>query len=153
MRFIVLVLGIIFMDQLSKYMIETHMELGMSLPLLPDIFHITYILNPGAAFGILENQRWFFILIAVLLLVIVGWLYPKLKAEHRVMRFGVALLVGGAVGNLIDRVKTGYVVDFFDFRIWPIFNIADIAIVIGVVFILFVLFFLAEKKDACDERK
>lgn len=145
-----IVLGIIFMDQLSKYIVEENMRLGMSIPVIPDIFHITYILNPGAAFGILENQRWFFVAVALLLLVVVGYFYDRFKRESRMTQWGIALLFGGAAGNLIDRVKTGYVVDFFDFRIWPIFNIADIAIVIGVGLIMISLFFL-QKKEKCHE--
>lgn len=149
----VIVLGLIIIDQISKYYIQSTMSLGASIPVVADIFHITYILNPGAAFGILENQRWFFIIIAITMIGFTIYLYPKFKNEHWIMRIGTALLLGGAIGNLIDRIKTGYVVDFFDFRIWPIFNIADIGIVVGVSLIVYSLFFLVNKKDDCNGRE
>lgn len=144
---LLIILGVVLADQIAKYYIASTMTLGLSLAVIPNVFHLTYILNPGAAFGILENQRWFFILIAVSMLGMVMYYYPKLKKEGAVMRFGTALLAGGAVGNLIDRIKTGYVVDFLDFRIWPIFNIADMGIVVGVGMMMYALFFLKRKKD------
>lgn len=148
-----IILGLILADQLSKQYIQSTMSLEMSIAVIPNIFHITYILNPGAAFGILEHQRWFFIMIAIMMLGIIVYYYPKLKEEHPLVRLGTALLVGGAVGNLIDRVQTGYVVDFLDFRIWPIFNVADMGIVIGVGIIVYTLFFLTNKKDELDGRE
>ena len=139
------VLCFILLDHISKFMIEHTMELGASIPIIKGVFHLTYILNPGAAFGILENQRLFFILIAVFMVLMVGYLYPRIPQKFKVMRMGVALLLSGAIGNLIDRIKTGLVVDFFDFRIWPIFNIADICIVLGVGMIIYAML-CAEKK-------
>lgn len=130
-------LGIIVLDQFVKYWITTHMLLGSSIPIIADILHITYILNPGAAFGILENQRYFFIAIAFAMIFFVFYLYPKIPKQFRLLRMGVILLVGGAAGNLVDRIRTGLVVDFIDFRIWPVFNIADIAIVVGVGIIIY----------------
>ncbi|WP_019554165.1 signal peptidase II [Propionispira raffinosivorans] len=141
MPILILCLVIILVDQFSKFYIQSMMNLGMSIPVIPHIFHITYILNPGAAFGILENQRIFFILIGVFILLAAMFFYPRLRQEKFPLKAGSALLLGGAVGNLIDRIQTGYVVDFFDFRIWPIFNIADIAIVCGVGLIIYTILF------------
>ncbi len=115
------------------------MALGNSIPVLPGIFHITYIQNPGAAFGILANQRWVFIAAGVAILILSAWFYPRLRQESCWIRYGGALLLGGAVGNLIDRIWLGQVIDFFDFRVWPVFNIADIGIVVGVSCILYEL--------------
>jgi len=117
------------------------MLVGMSIPVVTDVFHITYILNPGAAFGILENQRMFFILIGTAILCAAIYFYSYIKKENIFIRYGVSMLLGGAVGNLIDRIRIGYVIDFFDFRIWPIFNIADIAIVVGVGCIVYSVLF------------
>ncbi|WP_425061056.1 Lipoprotein signal peptidase [Sporomusa carbonis] len=134
---------IVVVDQWSKYYIQAHMAPGMSIPVLDNIFHITYVLNPGAAFGILEHQRDFFIIIALFMLVLVCYFFSRIPATFGLMRLGISLLAGGAVGNVIDRIQTGYVIDFFDFRIWPVFNVADIAIVTGVGCIIYTIVFMS----------
>lgn len=136
-----LILGLItlIIDRLVKYYIETSMHLGQSIPVIDNIFHITYVLNPGAAFGILENQRWFFIAICVAICIGVAIFYKSLQRESIMFRYGLGLLLGGAIGNLIDRIQTGFVTDFLDFRIWPVFNIADIGICVGAGMIVFAL--------------
>ena len=135
-------IAVIVIDQWSKKYIQAHMLPGMSLPVIDNVFHITYVLNPGAAFGILENQRMFFIAIALFMLALSGYFFYRVNENFRLMRLGICLLAGGAIGNVIDRVQTGYVVDFFDFRIWPVFNVADIAIVTGVGCVVYSLVFL-----------
>ena len=130
------VIGIILLDQISKFMIEHTMELGASIPIIKGVFHLTYILNPGAAFGILENNRWFFVITAVSVLAVLFYYRHAIISEPRLVQIGIALFAGGAFGNLIDRIRTGLVIDFFDLRIWPIFNVADIAICLGVGLIL-----------------
>lgn len=143
-----IVLLIVIFDQLSKYYISHSLGLGMSIPVIPNIFHITYILNAGAAFGMFANQRLLFIVIALLILGGVGYFYCKIPSTYGLFRFGLGLMAGGAVGNLIDRIATGYVIDFFDFRIWPIFNIADIAIVCGVAMMIYTILFMKKKDEA-----
>ena len=143
---VLLLLGIVILDQLTKIWIQSSMTLGMSIPVIKDVFHITYILNPGAAFGILENQQIFFIVVGVAIVAAAIYFYPSIRRENRWIRYGAALLMGGAVGNLIDRIQNGLVIDFFDFRIWPVFNIADIAIVVGVGCIIYALLFKADLK-------
>lgn len=138
---------IIIADQATKYWIQSRMTYGESWPVITDIFHITYILNPGAAFGILENKTWFFIAVAVVLLAGVAFIYPRLPTNPMV-KLGTSLLVGGAVGNLIDRVRIGYVIDFFDFRIWPIFNVADICIVCGVACVAYFLLLVPNETES-----
>lgn len=153
---LILIITTIVLDQIVKYYINLNMTVGQSIPIINDILHITYVLNPGAAFGILEHKRVFFILIVFVMLVISYYVYKKISKMNLFLKIGMALLIGGAIGNLIDRVKTGYVIDFIDFRIWPVFNIADIAIVIGVGIIIYFMLFLAENqtdvnKDECNE--
>ena len=128
-------LVIIALDQGSKWLIQQGMTLHESIPVIPGFFHITYILNRGAAFGILENQRWLFLIMAILLFVLYAVFRKKLP-EHRAVQAGAGMLLGGAFGNALDRFLHGAVVDFFDFRIWPVFNIADIGIVVGVCLLL-----------------
>ncbi len=141
---ILTVIGItvVLVDQWSKQYIQAHMLPGMSIPVVDGIFHITYVLNPGAAFGILENQRVLFIAIALGMLVLTFYFFKHIPETFRLMRLGLSLLSGGAIGNVIDRMQTGYVVDFFDFRIWPVFNFADIAIVTGVGCVIYTLVFM-----------
>lgn len=137
--------GIILLDQLVKLYVQSTMLPGMSFPIIQDVFHITFVLNPGAAFGILANQQFFFIGIGIAILLAAVYYYPMLKKQDIWIRYGAALLLGGAVGNLIDRIRYGVVVDFFDFRIWPVFNVADIAIVVGVGCIIYALLFRGER--------
>lgn len=120
------------LDQITKYMIVSNMTEGMSIPIINQVFHLTFVLNPGAAFGMLEHNREFFIIMAIAVLMFVVYMRKKILEEPLTVQIGIALFVGGALGNLIDRMKTGLVVDFFDFRIWPVFNVADIAICLGV---------------------
>lgn len=122
----------VMLDQITKYMIVSNMTEGMSIPIIDQVFHLTFVLNPGAAFGMLEHNREFFIIMAIVVLMFVVYMRKKILEEPLPIQIGIALFVGGALGNLIDRMKTGLVVDFFDFRIWPVFNIADIAICLGV---------------------
>ena len=117
---LLLVLFIILLDQIIKYFVSTNMFLGQSIPVLPQIFHLTYIQNPGAAFGILENQRYLFILIAAVLIVAVIYFYKKIIQLSKLFQVGIALLFGGAIGNMIDRIFIGRVIDYMDFRIWPV---------------------------------
>ena len=144
---------VIIIDQATKYWIQSRMAYGESAPVIREVFHITYILNPGAAFGILENKTWFFIAVALILLVGVAYLYPRLPANQPIVKLGAGLLVGGAIGNLIDRVRIGYVIDFFDFRIWPIFNVADICIVCGVACLAYYLLLTPDETESVSPEK
>lgn len=139
---------LLVLDQAVKSYVSSVMLLGQSYPVIDGIFHITYILNPGAAFGMLANQRWFFILAGIAIIVAFWHYYLWLRQQCSWFRFGCAALLSGAVSNLIDRIRIGMVVDFFDFRIWPIFNIADIAIVLGVASMIYAILF--KMKDTED---
>jgi len=144
---IILAVVVVILDQAAKYFVQSNMLIGMSIPVINNIFHLTYILNPGAAFGIFEHQTLVFIIIAVGLFIAAIYYYPRIPAGYRLLRVGVGLLMGGAAGNLIDRIKTGFVVDYLDFRVWPVFNIADIAIVAGVSLIIYILLYKPDKRD------
>ncbi|UFJ41960.1 signal peptidase II [Brevibacillus humidisoli] len=142
MYYYLIALVIVALDQWTKYLVVSRMELGESIPLLPDIFHLTSHRNMGGAFGILQNQRTLFIVITVVVVIgIVVALYRIGRKQPRVST-ALALVLGGAVGNFIDRVTTGKVVDFLDFTLikFPIFNIADAAITIGVALLLLDVF-------------
>ena len=141
---------IIAFDQILKAHITSTMTLGESIPVIENFFHFTYVLNPGAAFGILPNQRVFFLLTGGLLLLATIYFYPRIKRNDRLLKFGVINLVSGSTANLIDRFQTGYVIDFIDLRFWPIFNIADIAIVLGM---FIVVYFVAFQMDEDGKTK
>jgi signal peptidase II len=138
LRLFVIAASVIVIDQFSKHLVVSMMQAGQSIPLINNFLHITYVRNPGAAFGMLPYQTLFFVLVTLVVAVLILYYYRTLSDDHKWLRFGLALQLGGAIGNLIDRIMEGYVVDFIDFKIWPpVFNIADSAIVIGIaIFII-----------------
>ena len=132
MVYLLLALAVVIMDQLTKLYVVKHFVVGESVPVLENVFHWTYILNPGAAFGMLEGSRWFFVIIALGVMAGIWYMRKDIAAYGPWCTYGASLFAGGAIGNLIDRIRQGLVIDFFDFRIWPVFNVADIAICVGV---------------------
>ena len=141
-----LFVGVIALDQFVKAKIISTMVPGETVPILQNVFHITYVLNPGAAFGILPNQRIFFLVAGGVLLVLAAYFYPKINKKDNLSKFGAISLVSGATANLIDRVQSGLVVDFLDLRGWPVFNIADVAIVAGMFVMVYVILFKMESQ-------
>ncbi|MCK8826889.1 signal peptidase II [Natroniella acetigena] len=132
MEVLISLLLTVILDQGTKYLVMENLDLYQSIPIIEDIFHLTYIRNQGAAFGILQGRVTFLIIVTVLAIILLIVFYNELPVDNRFNRLILGLGIGGALGNLIDRVRLGYVVDFFDFRVWPVFNIADVAIVITV---------------------
>ena len=132
MIYLLVALAVVVLDQLTKLYVVAHFYVGESVPVIENIFHWTYILNPGAAFGMLEGSRWLFVLIALAVMTGIWYMRREIAEYGPWCTYGAALFGGGAVGNLIDRARQGLVIDFFDFRIWPVFNVADIAISVGV---------------------
>ena len=123
---------VLLADQLSKHLLLASFPPGHSLPLIPGLLHLTYVQNTGAAFGLLKGQQVLFIGLALLVLGWIAWELLTKPSVPPLMAWGCGLILGGAVGNLIDRLRWGYVVDFIDVRIWPVFNLGDSAITIGV---------------------
>ncbi|WP_066638870.1 signal peptidase II [Desulfolucanica intricata] len=146
MRFWLTILFVLIVDQGSKYILRLNMYRGESIPLLPPIFYLTYIENPGAAFGMLAHHTNFFIITTIIVILVVLLFYRKINQSNTMVRMGLGLIMGGAIGNLIDRIRIGRVIDFLDFRIWPVFNIADTAIVIGVGLLILDLLHNPEKR-------
>ncbi|WP_141264164.1 MULTISPECIES: signal peptidase II [unclassified Neomoorella] len=133
MPFLLLVALVLGIDQLSKYIIRVNFQPNESLPVINSVFHLTYVNNPGAAFGLLAYKTPVFVTVTLLVAVVILVAYRFLPPDRILLRLALALMLGGALGNLIDRLRFGYVVDFLDFRIWPVFNLADMAIVGGVI--------------------
>jgi signal peptidase II len=129
----IIFLATVVLDQVTKYLVLDNFNLGESIPIIQNIFHLTYVQNRGAAFGILQNQLPFFIIITLAVLALLFYFYRQLPLGSSWNKIALGMALGGTIGNFIDRVRLGFVVDFFDFRVWPVFNIADSAIVISVI--------------------
>jgi len=147
MMVLLLTIVVLLIDLGIKYYVQSQMTLGVSIPIIEGAFHITYILNPGAAFGILAYQRTLLLIVAVGALAGLLYAYNYVFPEHLLVRVGTSLFSGGAIGNIIDRIQSGYVIDFLDFRVWPVFNSADIAIFSGMCCLIYVLLFTQEKQQ------
>lgn len=136
---------VVVLDRISKLLVVNNLDIGESLEIIPGFFYLTYIRNPGAAFGMLAGKQWFFVLIAVIVMAAIIYFQRSISKELKAIRVCLGLIGGGALGNLIDRVFSGEVVDFLDFRVWSyIFNIADSAIVVG-GFLLVLLIYKQER--------
>lgn len=136
-------------DQLLKRWIVLNVIPGSIRPFIPGLMSITYVKNYGAAFSILQNMRWLFIITAVIFVGVAVWAYLKKKVTSRFGLWAITCIVAGAVGNAVDRLMTVYVVDMFsfDFMNFAIFNLADCFITVGVALFCIYIFFLYEKKE------
>jgi len=142
---IVLLIGI---DQISKgWALNSLKEIG-SIPIIKNVFHLTYVENRGAAFGMLQNNQSIFIIVALTASVF-GLYYLHTKKVNILSKTGIILIIAGAIGNLIDRVRLGFVVDYFDFRfIWEyVFNVADVFVVVGTILLCIYIIFFEEEKQ------
>ena len=133
-------------DQFSKIHVCRSLFLGQSVTVIKNIFHISLVHNTGIAFGIFKGKTPLFIILSVIVIIYVT-LRSVLRAEQYLFskHLAMGLILGGAFGNLLDRLRLGYVVDFLDFRIWPVFNIADSAITIGIILLAVELFIKPKK--------
>jgi len=139
---------VVLLDQWTKRIVSQSLSYGASINVIGDFVRITFIKNPGMAFGIqLGNKLFFTIFSLIASIVIVIYLF-RLKPENFWARFALASILGGAIGNLIDRVVYSEVIDFIDFRFirWPVFNVADIAVTLGMI--LLIAFVLLDNKNA-----
>ena len=133
--------SVVILDQATKLLVQRAFRLGESLPVLPGFFNLTYVLNPGAAFGFLAGAAAafrgpFFVAVSVLAIAVICYYNTRYARGRPLPSIGLALILGGAVGNLIDRLRIGMVIDFLDFYLgayhWPAFNVADSGITVGV---------------------
>lgn len=132
-------LGVVLVDQGTKALVVASLSGRPSVPILPGIFHLTYLRNPGVAFGLFSGYSLPIALVTTA--VVVGLLFSSLRRENgnRFIRVALGLIFGGAIGNLIDRIRVGGVIDFLDFRVWPVFNVADTCITLGAILMAFCL--------------
>ena len=152
--YVILVFAIITIDLLVKLWAQnTLMDIG-TIPIIKDVFHLTYAENRGAAFSILEGKRWFFIILTAVMLIVIALAFFKNYFKGVWGKTTLVFIFSGAVGNFIDRLMLGYVVDMFDFRLinFPVFNVADIFLTIGAIMgIIYILFI--DKDLLKDEKK
>ena len=152
---VLVVMAVAVVDRVTKWIVMGTMERGDSIPVIPGFFSLTYVHNPGAAFGMLADSPLRVPVLAVFALAAVAgltWLLLKVPIAHVWERAAAASIIGGALGNLYDRFVYGWVVDFLDFYVgrwhWPAFNVADSCITIGVALLLLISFVRSENGDA-----
>jgi signal peptidase II len=135
-------LAALTVDQWTKYLVVSNLELYESwapLPALANLFTIHHVTNTGAAFGLFQNGSLVFAVVAIVVSVVIVLYYRHLPDGEWLVRLSLGLQLAGALGNLIDRVRVGHVIDFLDFQVWPVFNLADASIVCGVILLAYLL--------------
>ncbi len=155
-----ILIGIIFaasivLDQLTKKWAVGVLKDGSSIKVIGDFLRFTYAENRGAAFSILQDQRVFFIITTVVMLAVMAYIYFKTKNITKLSKLSIVMIAGGAIGNFLDRLRLGYVVDFIDVRFgsfynFPIFNIADSFVVCGTILMIILILFNRFEKSETD---
>lgn len=145
------VILLLFLDQFTKYLASVYLKGGNSVILIKHVFQLHYLENQGAAFGLLQGQRLWFIIVTsiMLILMVIVYLRAPLEKKYGWIRFILVLLTAGAIGNLIDRLRLNYVIDFFYFELinFPIFNVADIYVTCGMALLVILILFYYKEKD------
>ena len=136
MLWIILLVLIIFADQLSKWLVVALLQGKESVYVIPGVLRFTYVENDGAAFGMLDDHRWVFLVLSTVMIIALIFYIVKYKPSSKWVMTSLILIVGGGIGNMIDRILLGYVIDFIDFCAFPnlwrwVFNIADSAVCVG----------------------
>ena len=130
---IVLIIGSIGLDQLTKWLAVSLLKGQESFPIWKEVLHLTYVENRGAAFGMFSDQRWIFMTVSTVALVALGFYLLHFTPKSRMMQYSLAMIIGGGIGNMIDRIALGYVIDFIDFTLidFAVFNVADSFVTVG----------------------
>ena len=148
---LILVIVAVLIDQYTKYLAVTHLKDGSAFVLIDNVFELNYLENRGAAFGLLQNRQIFFVCVAILIFAFILYCYVRIPKTGRYLplRLCGIFIVAGAAGNLIDRIRLGYVVDFFYFKVinFPIFNVADIYVTCSAIFLAVLLIFCYKEED------
>lgn len=143
--------GAVLLDQATKYLAVLHLKSQEAFVLLPGIFELQYLENRGAAFGLFQNRQWFFVAGAVLVFLFIAFFYARIPqgARYYPMRVSAVLVCAGAIGNMIDRIRFQYVVDFFYFRLidFPVFNVADCYVVVACILFGYVILFFYKDEE------
>ena len=125
------------LDQLSKYLVDSSMELGQTIPLIKGVFDLTYVRNDGAAWNILSGKQTLLIVVTgAVMLAIIAYVIVNRKKISLLEKLSLGMIVGGGIGNLIGRASVGYVIDFLNIQIIPVFNVADIGVTVGCILLI-----------------
>ncbi len=147
----------VVLDQVTKILAVKYLMPVDTVPIIKSVLHLTYLENTGAAFGSLKNSRWVFLAVSTFAIIALVFYMFRFKPKNRVLSAGLAFIIGGGIGNMIDRIAKGYVVDFVDFRLinFAVFNVADSFVCVGAALVIIYIFFFAEKEDknAKNEKK
>lgn len=148
---LIIALAGIFLDQITKYLAVAHLKEKEAYVLWDQVFQLEYLENRGAAFGMLQNQQIFFFFSVILISAVVVWFYFRVPMEKKFLplRLCAVFIMAGAYGNFIDRLRLGYVIDFFYFKLidFPVFNVADIYVTISTIVFCLLLFFYYKEED------
>lgn len=148
---LIIALAGIFLDQITKYLAVVHLKEKEAYVLWDQVFQLEYLENRGAAFGMLQNQQIFFFFSVILISAVVVWFYLRVPMEKKFLplRLCAVFITAGAYGNFIDRLRLGYVIDFFYFKLidFPVFNVADIYVTISTIVFCLLLFFYYKEED------
>ena len=148
---ILLIALLIFLDQFTKHLAVVHLQDKPPINLINGVLELNFLKNSGAAFGMLQNQKVFFILVATLILVIIGYVLFRIPDDkkYNIMHILLVMIASGAAGNMIDRVRQDYVVDFIYFVLinFPIFNVADIYVTVATFFFVILFLFYYKESD------
>ncbi|MFA5780140.1 MAG: signal peptidase II [Elusimicrobiota bacterium] len=142
---IIIIFAVFILDRITKYFIVKNFYLGESAAVIKNVFHITYITNTGTAFGMLQKYGNILLAFSVVAIILISILIFIKKDISGLNQIAFSLILGGAFGNLFDRIFRGEIIDFLDFRIWPIFNVADSSITMGII--LLFLYSIFSKKN------
>jgi len=148
--FVIMIL-LIILDQITKSLAVTSLKEKNAIPLISGVLELNYLENRGAAFGMLQNQKWFFVFVAVIILGCIFYILIKAPTEKKyvILHILLVLIAGGAIGNMIDRMMLGYVIDFIYFKLinFPIFNVADMYVTCATVILIIMLLFVYKEND------
>lgn len=154
---VIIAVAVVLIDQLTKILVVNNFKIGESVPLIDGVLNFTFHTNKGAAFGILSENRYVFMIASAAIIAVLCFIVYKYHGQSKLFDICLGLIIGGGLGNMIDRVIYGYVVDFIDFcafDFWTyIFNIADSAVVIGCILAIIFLLFDKKAKSFMDEKK
>jgi len=140
MIFLIAVAAVLGLDQYTKYLVFTTFVPGESRVFVPHLLYWTYVQNHAGAFGLFGTQPWLLVGMALVVLGVFWYAFREYAARSAIVRFAFGAIVGGAIGNIVDRFRHGFVVDFIDARWWPVFNVADSCITIGVALLIVTTF-------------
>jgi len=137
-------------DQIIKILVHKHMYLGQSIPLINDVVKLTYVRNTGAAFSLFIGFSPYLAVVGIVVIAAVIYFHYQIPKDSYVLQLSLAFVLGGSLGNLVDRILYSFVIDYLDITIWPVFNLADLMINIGVIMLIYKLF---EKEENEKEDK